>query len=1238
MPRWTDAQARAIYEPSGKGNILVSAAAGSGKTAVLVERIADMITRDENPIPIDRLLIVTFTEAASAEMKERIISRINEAYHEAIQRGDSTKSRFLREQMHLTVSADINTIDAFCLRVVKNNFHILGIDPNFSIMDKHEGEMLMDDTLSELFDALYASDEEKERFTRLVSVYASNRDDEGLKNVIRKIYNFMNSFAEPEKWLLEKADMYSCDMTESVWLRKIVLEDKKNDIINRNGSFWDDIAAQMLDIAEKKYGVTLEGERDEIPECEQYWGKLWKNVCMCKKAVNALRAAECWEDFTDFYKTYIEKKSYLGTAMNKIPAKKDADDNEWQSFYNKYDDMRNFLRNECLKLIKHDREEFNQYVHAEELKQSVDDLVWLTLKFSEEFEKKKDRKNEKSFSDVEHLAYRLFAENENIRMEYADRYEEILIDEYQDTNGLQDAIFASISRDGQNEFMVGDLKQSIYRFRGGDPTIFKEKSRSFSEESSNNTRIVLTQNFRSRRGVLDSINNLFGAVMSDEVGDVDYNDDEALRRDADKECYIDGDNLMHPSNREIGYNSELHRIAVITGDDETDEDVTTDRAEAACAADRIRHMVDSRFQVYDGKGGYRDIEYRDIVILMRSVKSGGDTVHSLLESRGIPAFVQKEEYFERREIRLMLALISVINNHMQDIPLLAVMRSPIGGFTENELALIKADYTGRTFYKAVKSYKSGCDSMTEKEEKLRKKCRRFVNNLNRWRGYVKTKSIASFIWTLYEETGFYDFMGALEGGEEAQANLKLLYERAQRYESSGFKGIFNFIRYIERMDSRNDDISGANLVSENHNVVKIMTIHKSKGLEFPVVFLMKTAKKLAGGRAVGDGRVLLHKDLGIGVDYYNYENMYCKKLLFNEYIKEANDREGLSEEMRLMYVAMTRAKEKLIVTAAHTYKNREEYENKIQQWHDGYYHTRLSKRVAERAKSYADWIIPAVLSNGGCWDLIDTEVSSLAYETEEEVQREEIVLDDPDKLRESIYKILEFSYSYPDSGAIPAKTSVTAIKEMSDEEHERDDNPVYMTQKPKFMRAEKLGAEIGTAHHQVMAYINIEKMRGISGEEYEDFVAEETARIAADGQIRPDIAQDEKIVKMICDNVCGFFRSDMGKAVLSSQRVYRERPFEIEIPVCEYSSSVSGGDDMIVVQGIIDLYFEDSEGNLILVDYKTDRCKTEEERRAVAERYTKQIELYGRAIEKILKKSVKDKYLYLFSAQSVVKL
>ncbi len=1209
MTKWTADQQKAIYAPSCEGNILVSAAAGSGKTAVLVERIAQMILRHDDPVSVDNLLVVTFTEAAAAEMKERIIARINEAQRAAFEAGDTSEAKRLREQIHLTTTADINTIDAFCLRAVKNNFHVLGADPNFGIMDKGEEDILAEDATEELFSSLYESEDEseRERFENLARVYASNRGDEGLGRIIRKLYVFSQSFAEPLKWLHDAADMYDENMADSKWIKKFVLEGQR-----------DYVASITLE----RFEAQLDDMKAETPSGiapEKYWGSLWEKAGNCRDAAKMLKNARDWDDFVKFYDKCIADASYLGSGRNRYTKSVIADEETWRKYFTRCDGPRKFFRDECAVFPSVSRDEFNKSVHAPEIKRAIDDIVWLTELFTAKYEEKKAARNIKSFSDVEHLAYRLFADNESIRGEYAERYREILIDEYQDTNGLQDSIFRLISTDNKNIFMVGDLKQSIYRFRGGDPMIFKGRSRDYGR-SDGGTLISLSQNFRSRMQVIDSINAVFSRMMTSEVGDVDYKGADVLRRDADKEIYPEG-----------GGKAELYRVASVK---EENGGISRARAEAAAAAERIKELVNEKYKVYDN-GTYRDIEYRDIVILMKSVKSDGAVFREELEKRGIGAFVQKEEYFERREIKLMLSLISVINNHMQDIPLLAVMRSPIGGFTENDLAKIRLASGARPFYRAVLSYRAP-ENPSDGETRLEKRCRRFTDDLERWRGYVKRRSIASLIWTLFEETGIYDLMGATEGGGEAQANLRLLYERAKRYETSGFGGIFDFIRYIGRMERRREDIAGAQLVNSNHNVVRIMTIHKSKGLEFPVVLLAGTGKEIKYTHPGDETRVMLHNVLGIGIDYYNYEDMYVKPLLFRDQVNARNRREQLSEEMRLLYVAATRAREKLIVTAAYEFGTRAKYEEKLTAWE--MLKEDMPWDIERSAKCLADWIIPVAQSDSKHWicrDVCGTEDNEAEDETAETLTEEA-----DSALRESVRRILEYSYRYPKSGAIPAKTSVTAIKEMADEENTLNENPVYMASKPAFMRGENLGARIGTAHHQVMAYIDLEKMKTLEETEYEDFAADEITRIAEAGQIEGEIADDKEITDNICKNVCAFFRGGMGKSVLSAKRVYREQPFEIEISAREYDASLGEEyeNESVVVQGIIDLFFEDADGSITLVDYKTDRCKTEEEQRAVGERYRRQVELYERAMERILKIKVKNKFLYLFSTHSVVEL
>lgn len=1219
MAMWTSAQEKAINAPIGHGNILVSAAAGSGKTAVLVERIISGILKGETDI--DRLLVVTFTDAAAAEMKEKIIVRLQRALDEA--ENDAEEER-IKAQLKLSGGADITTIDAFCLKTVKNNFHVLGVDPNFFIADPAESELMMDDVIEELFNRLYI--ENDKRFLDLVDKYASNRDDRALKRLVFTIYKFILSFAEPMRWLDDKAAMYVEDMSGSEWAKEYVIKRGCNRLGESCYRQFYALAGKMAEAA----GVSGCDMAEDNSEMKAYWGTLWKGICLCLSVADELRGVSNWDEAYEFYERYIKTSGGIDSLTpSRMPKRKLASDESWKYFCEARNAVKKSLRAEYKSLVSESAEDFNANVHSVELAETVNNIVWLVKEFEAAYMAKKEKRNIKEFHDIEHLAYRLFCENENIRMEYRDKYDEILIDEYQDTNGLQDAIFEKISNNNKNIFMVGDLKQSIYRFRGGDPTIFKGKSKVYSGAEADGRCIVLSQNFRSRQEILNSVNDVFSSIMSDNIGDVVYEGDELIMRGSERECY--------PEAKENNI-SELHSISLVLEDDSEEMDLpetsgsVSDKVEAAYIADRIYELIENRYQVYDKDlQRYRDVRCKDITILAKSVRYTSDVYIRALANRGIPAFVEIEDYFERREIRLILTLVSLINNHLQDIPLAAVMRSPIGGFTDNDIARVRLSHKNTEYF-----YEAVCACAKYGEDKiLRAKCGRLIDNLTRWRGYVKQKSVANLIWSIYSETGFYDFMGALEGGEEAQANLKLLYERAKQYEQSGFKGLFNFLRYIEKLQNRNEDLSGAKLIGENHDVVRIMTIHKSKGLEFPIVFLAGMGKRLRG-KPNTESRVLLHKELGFGMQYADAEKSYYKDTLMKNLVAEANRAEELSEVMRLLYVAMTRPKEKLIVTSVKKYTTEEKWLAELDKWKNMLdINGVMDEKTAAAASYYTDWICPAAIA-ADSWEFIEADMSSLTKELSKEDDEEKEETEPSDELIKAVEEILDFTYKYPKSGAIPSKTSVSALKQMSDFDSEvnmeakpNEYDFSLMAQKPKFMRDKTPGNEIGTAHHQLMAYIDIEGLK--KSENRLEFIQSEIERITAEGQIDADA-----VTENMAEHCLGFFESELAERMLRAKKLYREPPFQIGIPAKLFDNSLDSSYDneRVILQGVIDCFFEEEDG-IVLVDYKTDKVSSIE---SIVEKYRLQLDLYAEAIEKITKKPVKQKYLYLFSIKSVVEL
>lgn len=1183
---WTSDQHKAIYTDTGDGNILVSAAAGSGKTAVLVERILQKIISGKSSI--DRLLIVTFTEAAASEMREKIIRRM---CTELDNTADTAKKKFIKSQIRLAETADIMTIDAFCSRVVKNNFHILGIDPDINIANSASAASMISDAFTNVCDRIYKSDdkERKAGFSRLTSFFAQDRSNKPLFDIITAIYKFTSSFAEPEKWVSEVAQMYKLPPQEWATEKYHEYQTKK-------------AAQEFLD-------AMSDFQTEANPETVQMYDSL-------KEASERLLCA----DRDEMYRIY---KEYFGAPKIRKKYRSDAevDSDDRKYAVRRLCDIYESKGSRPPKGVTSSVGDLNSFYDCETLRREAEDLCSLFLDFLEEYKRIKEAKCVYEFSDIEHYTYRLFRDSEEIRNEYINKYDEILIDEYQDTNALQDAIFTLISKN--NIFMVGDLKQSIYRFRKGDPYIFKAKSAEYAKSTSPHTLITLSQNFRSRKEVLNSVNDIFSAVMSDDAGDVNYTESQRIVREDEYEYYPAPDSDCK---------SELHYIAV-------DKDAANkDEYEAIFTARKIRELLDQGVKVYDkSQKAMRPIQKRDIVILESSLKYNCDFLSSALEAEGIDSYVDLGSFFDRREITVMMSLISVINNAHQDIPLISVMRSPIGGFTDNELAQIRINSDSREdFIDSVKNYiKNG------ENKYLKSRLKEFISNISRWRGYVRKKPVSQLIWSIYEETCFYDIMGALEEGEEAQTNLRLLYERAKQFESAGFKGIFNFIKYIEQL--QNDppkEMGSAKLIGESHDVVRIMTIHKSKGLEFPYVFMLGMGRNFINGE--GPALVRMHKDCKIALPQICYEKHYARKTPAFETISRINGDESISERMRVLYVAMTRAEEKLYAIVCQN-KRPDDTANDIM---DGYRNSFTGKMCPEEsleAKGFYSWLCPAS-SVSDSWRVFTHTVTS-APDTGTEEKGENIdAISQSEDLKDSVDKILGFAYPYAECYTIPSRTSVTQLKEMSEISAEGESQEPYdftdetdtvrhisvsqLNKSPRFIQEDSglTAAEIGLVYHRIMANIDLDAIRK-----------------------NPEIGTDTEIERLISENIitdmemqyvdrnriAQFYKSEMGMRVLNSDCVYREKPFQINIPASLYDPSLSDkcANETVILQGIIDCLFEE-DGEFVLLDYKTD--KVENNAAEIRKRYNKQLELYQYAIEELTRKPVKQSRLYLFDTGETV--
>lgn len=1214
---WTDEQSEAIYskwtdsEKTKRANILVNAAAGSGKTAVLVERIIrKLIPKDDEKdvCDITNLLVVTFTNAAAGEMQERISAVISQELTKAIKEKDYKKQKFLKKQISLMNSADITTIDAFCLKTIRSYFHILNIDPNFSIMDSSELELVKGDALEKLFEEMYEKNDRD--FIDLICCYTDGRDDKNLADKIKQIYEFIQSFPEPEKWLEEKCAMFD-EGENGIWIkesRKVAERYIKNGINKLKK------AAEIM--IEEVLGHCAEPEEmmKKLPPCEENdiylaWGSYYTAVYNEYFAMKKMLSCD-WDELYE-----LLQAEYMNVRAKAvfIDKEKQIEDKELKKTVLD-------LRNEAKKMC----ESAKNYICApldeicgvvRKTKKSAETFARLTTRFGEIYGEMKAEQNVMEFSDVEHMCYRLFAEHEEVRKEFAAKYEEILMDEYQDSNRLQDELFKLISR-GDNLFMVGDMKQSIYRFRSSDPTIFKEKIDFYEKsKSSSNRKIVLGKNFRSRYQVLDSVNDVFEFIMSEEAGGVDYDEDQRLNTGDD-----------HYENINDDYRSECLVIEA-TGDDE--ENVEKVRLEARVIASKIRELKDNEFKIrdietvsyQDPKSGenvtktetiYRPVKNKDITILMSSFKNSAGIYMEELSKAGIECYAESKGYFERNEIKLVMALLKIIVNPYCDIPLLGVLRSPIGGFDDDDLVNIRLAEDGYIYSamkKLCKEYEDG-NILEESAAKTAMRAELFIKRLNKWRGYAEYMSSDKLLWTLYEETDIYGFVGVLYSGEESQANLRLLFERAKKYESSGYKGLFNFVRYISLLKKRDEELNSAAMVSENHDVVRIMTIHKSKGLEFPIVFLAGCGKEFYLKDAKGE--LLLHKDFGFGIDYIDFEKSIKIPGISKRVISGKIRDESVSEEIRKLYVALTRAKEKLIVTAA--------VKPPKDGWESVEENCRKTKTLSGRAvlekTHYIDWLMPAALNNPKRWVYKFIRYGDAlkdAYVEEEVLQK--IAARGTD-----IERFMRYEYPYRNISDIPSKVSVSDIK------NKKDDGEFHTTMipEPEFLRPQKSikGAARGTIIHYVMQKIPFAEVMD------EEYVKKFVENLSLKGILLPN-----EVSAVDCRAIAAFYNGDLGRRMRKSRNILRESTFETAISAKLIDEEYPEGEN-VILQGIIDCCFEE-DGEWVIVDYKSDYYKNTEE---IEKKYTTQISLYADAMEKITKKSVKNKYLYLFFGNDVVEL
>ncbi|MCA0987742.1 helicase-exonuclease AddAB subunit AddA [Guptibacillus algicola] len=1225
---WTDAQWEAIA--ARNQDVLVAAAAGSGKTAVLVERIIRRLADEKDPAEVDRILVVTFTNAAAAEMRHRI----GEALEARLKEDPS--SLYLRRQLSMLNRASISTLHSFCMEVLRRYYYEIDLDPAFRVADQTEAALLREEAMEELFEEHY-SDENNEAFFELVDRYSSDRSDIDLQQLVEKLYHFSSSHPWPDQWLYESVVQYENagkqKFDELIWVKEL----KKDVILQLEGM--KELQDKSIDLASSAEGP------------EPYLETLQKERTM---VTNALESAhDSWSSLKESFEAF-----HFGRLK---PCKGDQYDPL------KIDAVKG-MRDKVKKTVQSLQEELFQrtaeeYVEdLEKLAPHLRTLSQLVKQFRERYKLLKKEKGLVDYSDLEHYCLSVLLDEDSTpeypipssaAREYQTQFAEVLIDEYQDTNSVQETILNAISRSGDtagNRFMVGDVKQSIYRFRLAEPGLFLSKYKTFGRSSDEpSKRIDLARNFRSREEVLNGTNYIFKQIMDERVGEIQYDEAAELIPGAD-----------YPSSESVV--PEVHLIDQSKEVEDSEEDVEKVQLEARLMASRIKTMMgkgeQERAKVYDRKEDrMRPVEYRDMVVLLRATASSAPVILEELKQAGIPSYSDLATgYFEATEVAIMMSLLNVIDNPYQDIPLASVLRSPIIGLTEEELARIRIHEKRSNYFEAVQTY------VANESDDLSSKLSDFLENLNQWRDQARQSSLGELIWQLYRETNYYEFVGGMPAGLQRQANLRALYDRARQYEATSFRGLFRFLRFIDRMKEQGGDLGTARALGEQEDVVRVMTIHKSKGLEFPIVFVAGIAKQFNLRDMVNP--MLMHKELGVASKFIDPINRVTYPTLPYFTLQKRMRLEMLAEEMRVLYVALTRAKEKLYLIG--TVK---EWEKELLTWTGASTEEwLLSDFERSKGKSYLSWIGPsllrhrdlekiidevadikkpaAVYNHTSRWDLTIHSAADFAEVESEDVERQEEyerLLREKNKIPESSPNqeevVNRLSWSYPHTAATETKSkqSVTEVKRQREVfADERSDSTIVkgfkqsLKERPRFLQSKKLTpAERGTAMHVVMQHLDVPRVAD------EMSIRELIARLE-----QKELLTSEQTEAIDEAQIVQFIDSPLGAKMRNAKAIHKEVPFSLGVDSKWIYCEFEGEQETVVLQGVIDLIIEEEDG-LTLVDYKTDvienRFTSEEQiETTMTNRYSTQLRLYEKAIDEIWNMPCKEKVLYFFDGGRLV--
>ena len=1250
-------------------NILVSAAAGSGKTAVLVERIVELVSGSgcdsARAVDIDRLLIVTFTNAAAAQMRERITKALSDRVEA------EPDNEHIKKQLMLIHNAKIMTIHSFCLYLIKNHFNDIGLDPDFRTADEGEIRLLKQEVLSELLEEQFALG--RQEFTDCVEYFAYDGREKRMEELIERLYTFSGSYPFPEKWLRQHRMDYHVETFEELvkteWFAGMM---KEISALLQECKEQEKAALKVCEEPDGPYFYAAELEQDQelIAGLEQELASVVQTASEPEQSVaSAEMDSSVAKDAFEALAARVQGISYARMA----PKKDDSVSAEKR-------ELVKAMRERVKSLLGTLSEKYfasgpKQWLaECRQADAALCELVDLALLFGERLTEKKREKNLLDFEDMEHLALQiLLKEEENGQMvpsdtalEYREQFVEILIDEYQDSNLVQEFLLQSISGedDGRfNRFMVGDVKQSIYKFRLARPELFLEKFATYQKEDGNCVRVDLKQNFRSRHEVTDCVNDLFLQLMHRELGGVEYDADAALYPAAqfpeadgeaadarEKDVALGGEEKQgsavpvstacEASIARSPYEPELC-IAAISG--EKGEDPK--ELEAKMIAGKIREIV-GKLPVRDSESGQlRPARYQDIVILLRTTSGWDETFKKILEENAIPVFVtSKTGYFAATEVQTVLNFLRVLNNPLQEIPLFGVLKSVLFGFSDAQLATLRAlDETGkRCLYDCVKlaagegesvegsvGYGSGSNGA---DASLREKCCSFLSFLNRYREYAVYLPIHKLMEQFLEETGYLYTVSALPGGVQRRINVEMLLTRAESFEKTSYSGLFHFIRYMEQLEKYDIDYGETGASDENADVVRIMSIHKSKGLEFPVCFVSGLSKRF--NRQDSAAPVLMDMDLGLAIDWVDPTARIRHTTLKKNVLARKLNADSMGEELRVLYVALTRAEEKLILTG--TCKEDKLPREDAVQGAYGYSALRL-----QEASSYYDLVLPAWQSVGRrlqiCTqeELLQAELvrASLGYNSRQKLFEE--AGKEPEAAELALCERLQKPYAHENLAGLFVKTTVSELKKEGMQEEAAEGLTLFPEEEvvpylPQFVREQEetvSGTTRGSAYHRLLEIFPFERQETWTAAKIRTVIEE----CKADRRLSEEYAAAINVYK-----IRAFLQTPlaarMAKAARSN-RLHREQPFVLGLSANRLNTDFPE-DETVLIQGIIDVYLEEEDG-IVLADYKTDLVKDPKE---LILRYRVQLDYYEEALVRLTGKCVKEKLIYSFGLEQEITL